>query len=63
MGSAVLQGVQELRFQTAKRSDMGCADLQEGRFGDCQDWHCHAANPSDMSIAIQQEGRFADAQE
>ena len=40
MGSAVLQGgrfavVQKLSFQTAKRSDMGCAQLKGGLFADC----------------------------
>ena len=42
MGSAVLLGgrfvdVQDLRFQTAKRSVIGCAELQGGIFTDCQE--------------------------
>ena len=42
MGSAVLQvvrfaDVQELRFQTAKRSDTGCAELQGGLYPNCQE--------------------------
>ena len=42
MSSAVLQGdrfddFQELGFQTTKHSDIGCAELQEGQFADCQE--------------------------
>ena len=34
MHSGQFCDVQELRFKTAKRSDMGCATLLEGRFFD-----------------------------
>ena len=42
MGSADLQGcrfadVQELLFKNAKRSDIGCAELQGGIIADCQE--------------------------
>ena len=41
MSGTVLQSgpfadVQELGFQTAKRSDMGCAELQGGQFSNSQ---------------------------
>ena len=59
MGSDVMLGgrytdVQDLRFQTAKQSVMGCADLQ-GTFADCQEWRFQTAKFSDMSRAILQE--------
>ena len=58
-GSAVLQrrrfaDVQELRFQPAKLSDVGCAELKGGLFADCQEWRFQAAKLSDMSSAILQ---------
>ena len=68
MGSAVLLSgrfadVHELRFQTAKRSDVGCAELQGWLLADCQEWCIVAAKSSDKSSTILQEGRFPDAQE
>ena len=44
--------VKELRFQTEKRSDMGCAELQGGLFADSQEWRFQAAKQSVMSSAI-----------
>ena len=48
MGSTYLLGGQfaddqELRFQTMKLSDMGCADLQGVLFDNWQDWRFQAA--------------------
>ena len=60
MASAVLQGgefaeYQELGFQTAKRSYMGCAELKGCRLATSQESHFQAARRSDMSSAILQE--------
>ena len=64
MGSAVQQvvrfaDVQELRFLTAKRSDMGCEALQVGLFANCQEWRFQPSKRSDMSRTILLEVRFA----
>ena len=68
MGSAVLlcgrsADFQEICFQTAKRSDMGFAELQGFLLEDCQEWRIVAAKCSDKSSTLLQEGRFAIAQE
>ena len=68
MGSAVLLGgrsadVQEFCFQTAKRSDMVCAELQGRVLADCQEWRIVPVKVSDKSSSLLQEGRFANAQE
>ena len=64
MGSAVLEGGrQEFCFQTTKRSDMECVELQGCRFADCQEWHFHVSKRSDNCSNIMQEGRFADVHE
>ena len=68
MSSAVFEvsrsaDIHEFSFQSAKRADMKCAEVQGCLFADCQEWHFQAAKRSDKSSAILQEGRFAHAQE
>ena len=68
MGSSALVAVrsddiQESCFQSAKRSDMDCAELQGCLFADCQEWHFQAAKCLYESSTILQVGRFGDAQE
>ena len=53
----------ELRFQTAKRSDMSSAIPQRGRFADSQKSRFQGAKCSNMCSAVLQLGWFADAQE
>ena len=45
-----------LCFQTAKRSDIGFADMQGGLFAHCQEWYFQAAKRSDKSSSTMQEG-------
>ena len=47
--------VQDLCFQTAKRSDMGCAELKS-LLADCQEWCIQSAKSSDLRSANLQEG-------
>ena len=51
---------QESRFQSSKRSNMGCAALLCGRFADAQESRIQDANRSKMGSAVL---KFADAQE
>ena len=53
--------VQELRFHTAKRLDMGCSELKDCLVVDCQEWRFQAANHSDMNSAILQMDRYPEA--
>ncbi len=48
MNSGQFSDVQELRFETAKRSDMGCATLLEGRFVDAPKSSFQGAKKSNM---------------
>ena len=52
--------VQELRFETEKRSGMGCGELQGGLFTDFQEWYSQAAKRLYKSSTILEDGRFAN---
>ena len=53
MQSGLFADVQELRFQPAKRSDMGCATLLESRFDDAPESRFQGAKLSNMGSAVQ----------
>ncbi len=48
MHSGRFADVQELRFETAKRSDMGCDTLLEGRFDDAKELSFQGSKISNM---------------
>ena len=48
MHSGQFCNVQELRFETSKSSDMGCATLLEGRFVDAPKSNFQGAKNSNM---------------
>ena len=64
MGNAVLEcgrpaNIHEFCFQSAKRSDMECVELQGCLFADCHEWHFQVSKRRDICSNILQEGRFA----
>ena len=50
-------------FQAAKRSDMGCVEVQWSLFADFQEWHFQAAKFSYKINTTLQEAQFAHSPE
>ena len=63
MQSGRFEDSQELRFQIAKRSDMGCAILLEFPFDDSQESSFQPVKRSSMGTTVLQGGRLATSQE